>query len=540
MGRGARSGKYPKKGHDFRQKPYGTRVETSRKTRQQQQQQQHHNETDTRWIDPLRGSDSERLDLAAILVKIIVNLRGQTTLHCLENELFKERKWKFADTNHGLRQFIDDFRHVFELYQHGDLGKDTITCKNLSLDLCPTHIRKAGSCRENCGALHICKFHLLSTCEIESCKFGHELQSDPHNVMVLKSRLVSELDFWEIKKIFRNLSNRHGPTIPSVCTYYNARGCKTNPCPFLHICQHYIDGDCKFGAQCKRSHDIFDYQPQQLLQKYGLQNESEYRLLRFIKEAKTATNFQTIESKYGSSSRGYVAIGTNVQCKGKYDMTSKMFVNGPKLKDLTNNVLYTKQSSDVASGSRYTSNHSNSKSGGWVIDNISNGDNDKLATHVLKKESSGEPSTCNNLGMRSSFEDNVAEKPFFILKLPRNGKEGDSTVVQAIQTDEDEKMQRQSNLDKTEDKSEISNTEENQSQNTSIISSWIFTEEGKTIEKVLSESERKKMERKYQEYLVAKEYDLTIEDTVYKIDFSTMKGIPYGPENKSGIQFIRR
>lgn len=41
---------------------------------------------------------------------------------------------------------------------------------------------------------------------------------------------------------------------PSICKYYNKSECKNgDKCEFLHVCEHYIQGDCKFGKnKCRR------------------------------------------------------------------------------------------------------------------------------------------------------------------------------------------------------------------------------------------------------------------------------------------------
>ncbi|XP_045200896.2 uncharacterized protein LOC123554684 [Mercenaria mercenaria] len=63
---------------------------------------------------------------------------------------------------------------------------------------------------------------------------------------------------------------------PSVCKFYqNALGCRKKDwgadgkCFFLHICQHYVAGECNYGDKCKRSHDLFSGQAAEILQKYN-------------------------------------------------------------------------------------------------------------------------------------------------------------------------------------------------------------------------------------------------------------------------------
>jgi len=35
-------------------------------------------------------------------------------------------------------------------------------------------------------------------------------------------------------------------------------------------CSVYISGVCKFGERCRKSHNVFDEQPKELLEKYGV------------------------------------------------------------------------------------------------------------------------------------------------------------------------------------------------------------------------------------------------------------------------------
>lgn len=42
-------------------------------------------------------------------------------------------------------------------------------------------------------------------------------------------------------------------------------------CPALHVCRHYIIGDCTFGPQhCDCSHSLHDAQPLFILKRFGM------------------------------------------------------------------------------------------------------------------------------------------------------------------------------------------------------------------------------------------------------------------------------
>ena len=59
---------------------------------------------------------------------------------------------------------------------------------------------------------------------------------------------------------------------PEVCKYYSRyEGCtRGDKCLYMHICRHYIIGDCAFGAICKYSHDFFKAQPKAVLVRCGV------------------------------------------------------------------------------------------------------------------------------------------------------------------------------------------------------------------------------------------------------------------------------
>ncbi|XP_060560548.1 uncharacterized protein LOC132720408 isoform X2 [Ruditapes philippinarum] len=69
--------------------------------------------------------------------------------------------------------------------------------------------------------------------------------------------------------------------VPAVCKFYqNALGCRkkdwgaAGKCFFLHVCQHYVAGDCNYGDKCKRSHDLFSGQAAEILEKYNFDLDS--------------------------------------------------------------------------------------------------------------------------------------------------------------------------------------------------------------------------------------------------------------------------
>ncbi|XP_046381184.2 protein mono-ADP-ribosyltransferase PARP12-like isoform X1 [Haliotis rufescens] len=164
---------------------------------------------------------------------------------------------------------------LLEDYNNNFFVEDNNVTAFTSLELCPKHCKRNGYCEEDyCEKLHICKFFLLSSCHFSQngipCQFGHDLDSE-HNKTILQQNLLDELTDTEIQQLFQSRNSRGATTIPLICRFYNhLKGCtKNNTCPHLHICEYYIKGACKFGASCRRNHDI-DTQIKRVLIKFGV------------------------------------------------------------------------------------------------------------------------------------------------------------------------------------------------------------------------------------------------------------------------------
>ena len=73
-------------------------------------------------------------------------------------------------------------------------------------------------------------------------------------------------------------------SVPDICKFYNKGTCKKEEnCHCLHVCQHYIDGDCKFGRGCKRKHCFSDPQNRKVLEEYDMDRIGELQVLQRLK-----------------------------------------------------------------------------------------------------------------------------------------------------------------------------------------------------------------------------------------------------------------
>ena len=82
----------------------------------------------------------------------------------------------------------------------------------------------------------------------------------------------------------------------SVCTFYNFQtGCSRERCRYLHLCQFWIAGECKFESSCKRSHQL-SFEEKSKIIKYGHDPHSGV-FWKYLKE-KTADRIrETYEAK---------------------------------------------------------------------------------------------------------------------------------------------------------------------------------------------------------------------------------------------------
>ncbi|XP_041110316.1 protein mono-ADP-ribosyltransferase PARP12-like [Polyodon spathula] len=146
-------------------------------------------------------------------------------------------------------------------------------CKDYPKDRC-------ADCEEG---LHLCKYFVYGNCRFgkgrKPCRYSHELSSG-HNYEVLRNYHLLDLDQDEL---FMLLLQNDPSLLPEVCVHYNKGSGPYGACTFkasctkLHICQHFVQGDCMFGYKCKRSHKI-ELDDQKKLEERGITRENIHNL----------------------------------------------------------------------------------------------------------------------------------------------------------------------------------------------------------------------------------------------------------------------
>ncbi|NXA47702.1 PAR12 polymerase, partial [Nothocercus julius] len=146
-----------------------------------------------------------------------------------------------------------------------------------SMRLCPEH---GAGCAGRCGRLHLCKYHLKGVCRNQrarkECKFVHNFHSE-HNLCVLRQYGLQNFSSDELRQL---LLQNDPSLLPEVCLYYNKGDGPYGSCTYgkictkLHICQYFLQGQCRFGSSCKRSHDFLNSECYEKLERQGMSSDT--------------------------------------------------------------------------------------------------------------------------------------------------------------------------------------------------------------------------------------------------------------------------
>ncbi|MCI4388820.1 hypothetical protein PGIGA_G00090350 [Pangasianodon gigas] len=152
---------------------------------------------------------------------------------------------------------------------------DYIVVAKTSLRLCKSYAKQ--ECF-GCQDLHLCKYFVYGNCRYgkgrKECKFSHNIQSE-HNFPLLRECTLHEL---HEEELFLLLLQNDPALLPEVCSHYNKGSGLFGACTFkenctkVHMCQHFVQGDCIFGTKCKRLHCVDEYS-RRMLEERGLGND---------------------------------------------------------------------------------------------------------------------------------------------------------------------------------------------------------------------------------------------------------------------------
>ena len=105
-------------------------------------------------------------------------------------------------------------------------------------------------------------------------------------------------------------------SLPKVCLHYNKGDGPYGSCTFkkictkLHICQYFLQGQCRFGSSCKRSHDLFNSECYEKLERQGMSSD--------IIEKLPSIYRNMYDIKNGNQSMYDTEDAKSSLCKGKW------------------------------------------------------------------------------------------------------------------------------------------------------------------------------------------------------------------------------
>ncbi|NXP11397.1 PAR12 polymerase, partial [Thinocorus orbignyianus] len=194
---------------------------------------------------------------------------------CLEQgELQRRLRGQF--TAEQVKLVLRDSQQFTLVRRPGEAGTGavaTVAVATSPVRLCQEY---GVGCEGQCGRLHLCKYHLKGLCRNQrarkECKFVHNFHSD-HNLCVLKQYGLECLNSDELRQL---LLQNDPSLLPEVCMHYNKGDGPYGSCTYrkictkLHVCQYFLQGQCRFGRSCKRSHDLFKSECYEKLERQGM------------------------------------------------------------------------------------------------------------------------------------------------------------------------------------------------------------------------------------------------------------------------------
>ncbi|KAL8222063.1 UNVERIFIED_CONTAM: hypothetical protein K2H54_074867 [Gekko kuhli] len=192
---------------------------------------------------------------------------------CLAETVLARRLKRRDGSTHLARVLADATKFALVTREEAAGGEQRVVVGVTGARLCREH--GGGPCAGQCRQLHLCRYFVYGGCRHQGtrkqCKFIHDIHS-AHNLSVLKEHGLESLASEELCQL---LLQNDPSLLPEVCTYYNKGDGHFGSCTFkticikLHICQYYLQGTCRFGIDCKRSHNICDPECYEKLEKWG-------------------------------------------------------------------------------------------------------------------------------------------------------------------------------------------------------------------------------------------------------------------------------
>lgn len=266
---------------------------------------------------------TEKCDLASAILNFILYKGGIVKYSDLSDFGSSHRNFSRPD---DFYYFIEEYGSLFEFRYSSKraVGETTEEIKaSTKVKLCPDFSNDPKSCNGDCNSFHLCKFHVLSSCEMKGCKFGHKLE-DEHNKGVRRMFYLHRVSLKNIFRLLRHYKNRCRVTVPIICRYYNNGGCnRPEKCSFLHLCQNFVEENCT-NMDCFREHDLREKTVKKILMKYDLDPE-EVQICEILELLRIFLNDYREEesSKLLNVHRSLGLKEANIESVGRTDQSKK-------------------------------------------------------------------------------------------------------------------------------------------------------------------------------------------------------------------------
>ncbi|XP_078529381.1 protein mono-ADP-ribosyltransferase PARP12-like [Lissotriton helveticus] len=162
---------------------------------------------------------------------------------------------------------------------------------------------RPGSCDGVCGNLHLCRFFVFGNCRNNvsrnPCRFIHDITFD-QNIRAIEIHGLQGLSEDELRLL---LLQNDPLLLPETCVHYNRGDGPFGACTFkkscakLHVCLHFLQGNCRFGNLCKRAHNLLEAESVEKMEKWGLSSDLIPKLPAIYRNA-----FDIRNSSYSSQS----------------------------------------------------------------------------------------------------------------------------------------------------------------------------------------------------------------------------------------------
>ncbi|XP_030646594.1 protein mono-ADP-ribosyltransferase PARP12-like [Chanos chanos] len=208
-----------------------------------------------------------------VILKIICQNQGSVDFKQLDQKL----RQHFAIAREilvGILQHTEKFVIVAGKEDRKDLplSPDSLIIAKTSLRVCLKVPDKGVLCED----LHLCRYFLYGKCKFGvRCKNPHTLDT-LHNATVLKRAGLQQL---QESELFVLLLQNDPTLLPEVCSHYNKGSGEHGSCKYkescsnLHVCQHFLQDNCRFGETCRRAHR-FDAGTMKILNDKGFTDDN--------------------------------------------------------------------------------------------------------------------------------------------------------------------------------------------------------------------------------------------------------------------------